>query len=333
MNTRDEIIDALSGKRGDVAPPAIFTQTGTVPQMEACGSFFDTACFDLDSMVNLSLQPNRMFGFATAKVPFCITIESERLGAELSMGENSAQPAVTSSPFFSDEVPDFPGIMSPEEFVSGGRCKVVCDASARIRKENENIFTIAGCADPFSVSYLLTGVDNFLMGLLMGPEKCKSWVYGLEPLMTEYAKVLSENADDVQIIAEASSEIMPPEYFDEFVGVPVRKMISAVKGFSTIHSCGETAEVRDQLALLGEDGLSLQIDDSAEEVYEALSGKVCLMGGIPAVDMMLRGTPADIVASARRCSDIGFGLITPECGVPPFTPNENLEALAHYREL
>ena len=32
MNTKDEICDALDGNRGDQAPPAIFTQTGTVGQ-------------------------------------------------------------------------------------------------------------------------------------------------------------------------------------------------------------------------------------------------------------------------------------------------------------
>ena len=37
MNTRDEIIEALKGNRGDTAPPAIFTQTGTVSQMDNCG--------------------------------------------------------------------------------------------------------------------------------------------------------------------------------------------------------------------------------------------------------------------------------------------------------
>lgn len=334
MNTRDEIIEALKGNRGDTAPPAIFTQTGTVPQMDNCGCYWPEANFDAAKMAELSLQPSRMFGFATAKVPFCITVETERFGAELNPGEKSAQPSVAGSPFFSEvEVPDVPDLMSPDEFVSGGRCAVVCEAAAKVRKEHPELFTIAGCIDPFSVSYLLTGVDNFLMGLLMDPDRCDAWVSAVTPHLTEYVKVLSENADDVQIIAESSSEIMPPENFEQFVAVPVRKMISAAKGFTTIHSCGETSEVLEEVASLGEDGLSVESFDRAGEICERVSGKVRLIGGIPPVSMLMQGKPEDIVANAKKYSDLGYALIAPECGVPPMTPNANLQALAHYREL
>jgi [methyl-Co(III) methanol-specific corrinoid protein]:coenzyme M methyltransferase len=334
MNTRDEIIEALKGNRGDTAPPAIFTQTGTVPQMDNCGCCWPEANFDAAKMAELSLQPSRMFGFATAKVPFCITVETERFGAELNPGEKSAQPSVAGSPFFSEvEVPDVPDLMSPDEFVSGGRCAVVCEAAAKVRKEHPELFTIAGCIDPFSVSYLLTGVDNFLMGLLMDPDRCDAWVSAVTPHLTEYVKVLSENADDVQIIAESSSEIMPPENFEQFVAVPVRKMISAAKGFTTIHSCGETSEVLEEVASLGEDGLSVESFDRAGEICERVSGKVRLIGGIPPVSMLMQGKPEDIVANAKKYSDLGYALIAPECGVPPMTPNANLQALAHYREL
>ena len=334
MNTRDEIIDALKGDRGDMAPPAIFTQTGTVAQMDNCGCSWPEANFDAAQMAELSIQPSRMFGFATAKGPFCITVESSRFGADLNPGEKNAQPSVAGSPFFSDvEIPDVPEFMSPDEYVSGGRCAMVIEAAAKVRKEHPELFTIAGCIDPFSVSYLLTGVDNFLMGLLMDPDRCDAWVSAITPHLTEYVKVLSENADDVQIIAEASSEIMPPECFEQFVAVPVRKMVSAAKGFTTIHACGETSDVLEDLAGLGEDGLSVESINGAEEIYERVSGKVRLIGGIPPVSMLLQGKPDAIVANAKRYSDLGYALITPECGVPPMTPNANLEALAHYREL
>ncbi len=331
MNTRDEVIEALKGNRGDTAPPAIFTQTGTVGQMDDCGTAWPEANFELDKMVKLSLQPHEMFGFATAKVPFDITVECGRLGAEVFPGSKGAQPSIKGSPFYSDEILDVPSFMSPGEFVSDGRCALVADAAAKIRKENEDLFTIAGCIDPFTVSYLLTGVDNFLMGMLLEPEKCMAWVDAVTPLSVEFAKVLSENADDLQIVAEASSEIIPPESFEDFVGEPVKKMIAAAEGFTTVHSCGETSEVLDELAGLGADGLSLETAYDPEGVYDRIAGRAQLLGGIPAVDMMLQGSPAVIVANAKKYSDIGYALITPECGVPPRTPNDNLRALAHYR--
>ncbi len=331
MNTRDEVIEALKGNRGDTAPPAIFTQTGTVGQMDDCGASWPDANYDLDKMVRLALQPHQMFGFATAKVPFDITVESGRLGAEVFPGTKGSQPSIQGSPFISDDVPDVPSFMSPEEFVSGGRCKLVADAADKIRRENADVFTISGCIDPFSISYLLTGVDNFLMGMLMDPEKCKAWIDAMTPMSVEFVRVLSENSDDVQIIAEASSEIIPPESFDEFVAEPVKKMIAAAKGFTTVHSCGETSEVLDSLADLGADGLSLETAYDPQGIYDRIAGRTRLLGGIPAVDLLLQGTPQNIINNAKMYSDIGYALITPECGVPPRTPNENMKALSHYR--
>ncbi|MBR2255180.1 MAG: hypothetical protein IJ856_05145 [Candidatus Methanomethylophilaceae archaeon] len=93
MNGKDEIVDAMDGV-GDSHPPALFTQTGTVPMMDACGCSWPEANFDADMMVRLALQPSELFGFATARVPFDITAEAERLGCTVNPGTRFSQPSV-----------------------------------------------------------------------------------------------------------------------------------------------------------------------------------------------------------------------------------------------
>ena len=330
MNTRTEIFEAMDGRRGDSAPPAVFTQSATVSQMTPDASWPE-AVFEADKMAELSLQLSRRYGFATAKVPFCITVETERAGAVIDGGSGDRQPAVVDSPYYSDVFPDVPDFLPPEEFVSGGRCPVVREAAELIRKRNDDLFLVTGTVDPFTVAYQLVGVENFLVGIMMEPDKAQAWVDALTPHIVENAKRLSEVSDDVQIIAEASEEILPPEYFEGIIGEPVRKVVSAVKCYSTIHSCGETGSVLEELASLGETGLSVETVSDPEEIYEKLSGKVRLLGGVSPVSGLMQGTPDEVRASARRYSEIGYDLITPECGVPPTTPDENLLALAHYR--
>ena len=46
MNSKDEIVRIFDGDKGDSHPPAIFTQTGTVGQMDACGAYWPDANFD-----------------------------------------------------------------------------------------------------------------------------------------------------------------------------------------------------------------------------------------------------------------------------------------------
>ena len=94
MNSKDEIVRIFDGDKGDSHPPAIFTQTGTVGQMDACGAYWPDANFDAGKMAELALQTNRMFGFATVRVPFCITVDADAFGCGIYPGSKDAQPSV-----------------------------------------------------------------------------------------------------------------------------------------------------------------------------------------------------------------------------------------------
>ena len=61
-------------------------------------------------------------------------------------------------------------------------------------------------------------------------------------------------------------------------------------------------------------------------------GETIKLGGVEPVATLLMKGPNDVLAQARQAAERGFDIVTPECGVPPQTPNENLMALAHYRE-
>ena len=60
--------------------------------------------------------------------------------------------------------------------------------------------------------------------------------------------------------------------------------------------------------------------------------EIVKLGGVRPVDTLMMKKPEDVLAEAKHAAGIGFDIIAPECGVPPQTPNDNLMALAHYRE-
>ena len=65
---------------------------------------------------------------------------------------------------------------------------------------------------------------------------------------------------------------------------------------------------------------------------EKVAGRCKMFGTVNPVQTLLMGSPEDVVSEARRSADAGFDIITPECGVPPMTPDANLLALSQYRE-
>ena len=76
MAMKSEIVDAMDGLDAG-SPPAVFTQSGTVSQMDACGCRWPEANFDIDKMIELALQMSRQYGFDTVRIPFDITAEAE----------------------------------------------------------------------------------------------------------------------------------------------------------------------------------------------------------------------------------------------------------------
>ena len=335
MNTKAEIIDVFDGK-ADTHPPAIFTQTGTVGQMDACGAAWPEANFDAAKMAELALQPSRMFGFATVRIPFCITVDADAYGCEVFPGTKSAQPSVTGSRFredygFIDPPADLP---TPEEFVKSKRVQTVLSAAEMLAK-HDVLFFVTALNGPAACIDNLLGMESVLMTLMMEPERVTPWLDAVTPCLEEYARVLSEVSDDVMIVEEGSDELFPADYFDTVFTPYLPKVIGSAQknAFCTTHTCGSTREVASRFASMGMDGISLEVSSDPEGYLELIGGKTLALGAINPVETLMQKTPADVVAAAKRSAELGFDFVTPECGVPPQTPNENLQALAHYREL
>ena len=335
MNTKDEIVRVFDGD-GDSHPPAIFTQTGTVGQMEACGTAWPEANFDAARMADLALQPSKMFGFATVRIPFCITVDADAFGCEIFPGTGSSQPSVKGSRFREDmSFIDPPSdLITPAEFVASTRVQTVLSA-ADILKKHEDLFFVTGMNGPVACINNLLGMESVLMALMMEPERVTPWLDAVTPCLEEYSKVLSEVSDDVMIIEEGSNELVPADYFDMVFEPYLPKVIKSAQkeAFCTTHTCGDTKEVASRFAALGMDGISLEVSSDPEGYLELIGGRTLALGAVNPVETLLQKTPAEVVAAAKRSAELGYDFVTPECGVPPQTPNDNLYALAHYREL
>ena len=153
----------------------------------------------------------------------------------------------------------------------------------------------------------------------------------MTPYSCAYASLLSENADNVTVIGSASMDIFTPEMYADLTEPYLKRQLSSISCFSTMHSCGRTVDVIDSLVSLGADGLSLEASEDPRGFLDRVDGRCLMFGAVNPVHTLLMGTPSDVVAEARRDAEAGFDIITPECGIPPRTPDANLSALAGYR--
>ena len=334
MNTKDEILDALEGRfRGELPPPAILTQTGTVQMMDACGAYWPAAHFEADKMVRLALQPSELFGFATARIPFDITAEAESLGCTVSPGTRDTQPMVTASRWRDSgtisPVPD--DLISPEEMIECPRIRTVIEAAERIHDVRQDLFLTSMCFSASGIAMQMIGMEALLMGSLMEPLTVEKWIDLLTPYSELYAKTLSEVSDNVMVISGVESTINTPE-MNRLLAEKDGKIVSSIRdSFSTVHDCGSTLYDIEYLVGMKPDILSLETSANPEPYLRAVNGRCRMIGCVNPIRTLLQSPPEMVREQARQSAELGFDLVGPECGVPPLTSNTNLRALAEYR--
>ncbi len=332
MNSKQEIVDAMNGENKGQAPPALFSQTGTVELMQSCGASWPDANYSEDAMIKLALQPSERFGFATARIPFDLTAEAERLGCEVSRGDSKRQPAVTGSPWWNESIEEPPEFMPVEEFLSEGRCSMYVHVAERIAKEHPDFFLTSSLVGPIELAGHMVGFENFIMGTFMNPDMAFKWIDKMVPYQSTYASALSEVSDNVFVITEGAEDVMDPDTFSTFAPYEKTTFDSIKDSFSVAHVCGMTDTVVEYLPDLGSTAVSVESHGNPQSVYDRVGDRTILVGGISPIDTMMQGSPEDVRRSALEADGAGYSVIMCECGVPPQTPNANLEALAKYRD-
>ena len=334
MNTKAEIIDVLDGCfKGQLPPPVILTQTGTLGMMQRSGAYWPEANFDADKMVRLAMQPHESFGLATARVPFDVVIQAEAVGCSIIPGSERNQPSVCGSPWRdSGEMTSLPeGLPSIDEYMSHPHIRTILDAAERLHGDEELFVTSMTVCGSGIVMHML-GMESMIMEMIMDPNAVKAWMGKMTDYCCAYAHELSRVSDNVCVITDFLTDIIPPDMIK--AGVPLnRKIVQSMdSSYTMVHNCGKTLSSVDDIVSLKSDIISLEMSSEPENYMRAISRRAKVLGCISALSTMLSGSPEEVRRQARRSVELGVGLVGPECGLPPLTPDANVAALSDYRE-
>ena len=127
----------------------------------------------------------------------------------------------------------------------------------------------------------------------------------------------------------------------QFVEVSKPKLEELIAGLTELlgkkpglHICGKTSPLWDEIATLPVVSFSVDNCENLADAKDQLGDKFALVGNVDPVNVMLLGTPEDVVAACKNCilqgseSKLGYNLGT-GCQVPIGTPRENFEAFVY----
>ena len=339
MTPRERVLAAMKKESLDRPPAAIFTQSATLSQMDACGAAWPDAHKDAVLMAKLGAAQADYDGFECVRAPFCLTAETERLGATVAVDKRDANPMVKKHPFKFDPMSgeyDDPAsvLMSPEEFLQGGRPAEAIKAMGLLKKSHgEKYAIVAGNTGPFTLTGNLVSAESIVFGMMMDPDQVEKWVSAINPIVKAYTNALLDAGADVVQCSEpsASVDMLAPDMFDGASGKFVRESLApcpAKEKYTVLHICGDTTQILDHMVATNTTGISIEEKVDPYKAVEMVGAKTVLIGNVGSVRPLFQGTPAEVVEGVKKSVDAGFNVISSGCGIAVATPDENMKIFA-----
>lgn len=325
MNPKERFLKALNLEPVD-RPPVGAVATGiTVGLMEKVGIYWPEAHKDPDQLAGLAESIWLHTNTECIKLPFGMTIEVEALGAKINFRTIDTPPTETEHIY---KHPD--DIYVPDDFLDRGRIPTVLKAINTLRKRYDNeVPIVASMVGPFALSAKLFGFDDWLMWIITNPDYVHQAMQELTELAIFYTNTLIDAGADIIIIGEATctGDLISPNTYRDFIAPYHKQLCSQIKGPNIMHICGKSNGHVPYIAEIGTNSYNFDEGVDIEVANKYLKGKMAVSGSVPAVKVLLNGTPEDVYNSSIECLDKGVDILTPGCAMSALTPIENINAM------
>jgi [methyl-Co(III) methanol-specific corrinoid protein]:coenzyme M methyltransferase len=324
MSPKRRFLAAMMGGPVDRIPVGNVVSIVTLELMENAGAWFPRAHLDAEEMARLAAVGHTVLGYDTVMPIFSVTQEAAALGCEVNWGHPEMMPGVRSHPFAETDDPSL-----PDDWLDAPSIRVVLDALGILRGEyGERVVVVGKVMGPWSLSYHMMGVEDFLVSTLGDPDRARRSLEVLKEVTIAFARAQMKAGADIICLADhATGGMVSPIMYRDML-MPIHQEIVGAAGCPTVlHCCGNTTDRLQHFAETGIDCYHFESQVALEDAVTAAAGRMTLMGNINNPQLLLRGSPGQVAQACRRVVDGGVQILAPECAVPLTTPLENLKTL------
>ena len=298
----------------------------TVGLQDEIGVFFPEAHYDPQMMADLAKAVYDRGFFENYGVPFCMSVECEAMGAEVTMGRKEIEPHITGYAIF--DVHDYKQVQPID--LESGRVKTVIEAIKILRAQGDDVPIVGNLVGPVSVASSVMEPVKYYKQLRKERELSHEYMDFITNELIRFGLAQVEAGADVIAIADPSGtgEIMGPKVFDEYAVTYLEKLQRALQeaGAKTIvHICGQMHSVYEQINKISANALSFDAVVPIKEARKNLPGRV-IMGNVSTFAIELRDR-ATVQKLTRMCVRNGSDIIAPACGLGMGSPSENVRAV------
>ena len=329
MNYKENLKKALAGEKVDVKPVVSVTQLGIVDAMGKTNTSWPEAHKNPDEMATLASSLYELAGLECARLPFCLTVEAEALGCDVSLGNNERVPEVEISPFdYADD------IEAPNDFIKRGRIPTVLKAIELLKEKYDELPIIVGITGPFTLTGHLLGIENLVRYMKTDIEEVEIAVENCVDVSMDYVEAIQDAGADVICVNEptASPELIDPNQFKSLIKPNLEDLADYIEINKVLHICGSTQPIIRDMATCGFDGISVEEAVNIPQAQKDIEDVDCvILGNISTSNTLLSGNAETVKSDVKNVLADGIDLIAPSCGIAPNSPLDNIKAMVEGR--
>jgi [methyl-Co(III) methanol-specific corrinoid protein]:coenzyme M methyltransferase len=292
--------------------------------MEMTGAFFPDVHLDGEKMAHLAAGAHDILGYDAIMPYFSVQAEAAALGCEVDWGSVETMPVERSHPWSESGL-----VRIPDDFLVKPSIRAVLDAIRILRATHGYRVAIVGkVMGPWTLSYHVRGIQDFLLETITEPDSVRGFLEGLKEVTVLFGVAQIEAGADALCLADhATGDLVGPWMYRDFL-LPYHQELTQRIGCPTVlHICGDTLDRMGYICESGFDCFHFDSKVDAQEAVEEIDGRMSLMGNVNNPEVLLNGTPEQVVERTRYALEAGVQVIGPECAIPLRTPLENLKAI------
>lgn len=329
LTPKERVMKVFSKESVDTMP--FFSGYGMVvmPAITQLGYRFPHIHTDINKMVQSAVTSSRMFDFDSVVVPFDMTIESQALGNEISLYEDSEDilyPTIPEKQWKSLDEIDI-----PDNIVELGRMPMMLEAIKLAKKEAPEHAIGAWQLGPFTMAGQLFELDIMLKGVFKQKKLVEAALDKISDMIIKIGQAQQAAGADFITLREmgTGTDLISPRTWKSLIQPRVTRILEAWKSPKVLHICGATDMIIEMMNECGADALSVDIKNNLVESRKKIGNDVLLFGNFDVFELPCKEetTVEQAVEAIKVNIDGGVDAVWPGCDLWPAIKEENMRAI------
>ena len=329
LTPRERVIRVFRKEPVDTMP--FFSGYGMVvkPAITKLGYRFPQVHTDMNMMVQSAVLSSRMFDFDSVVVPYDMTVESEALGNEISLYENSEDilyPTIPEKRWQGLEEVDI-----PDNILELGRLPMILEAIKLAKKEAPEHAIGAWQLGPFTMAGQLLELGIMLKGIFKQTALVEAALDKISDMIIKIGQAQQAAGADFITLREmgTGTDLISPRTWKTLIMPRVKRILAAWNSPKVLHICGATDMIIEMMNECGADALSVDIKNNLVESRQKIGNDKLLFGNFDvfALPCKEETTVEEAIEGIKVNIDGGVDAVWPGCDLWPDIKAENLRAI------